>query len=416
MSETAELKKAWEDTKTVWENEFKKAALTAADEKKSFGQELGLTKEKLVRMEEVIAKYDLKWEEKRAKEAAMEAKAAALEAAILDLKLPRSPGGKSEMDVRPELRKFFSESKSFDRFLKVGEEKMAEAETKGLATDSSTAGGFLLPTEMSSTMIELNVLYSPIRQIADVMTISSGDSLEIPKEGSTAFTAQWISERAARSETTAGSFAMVRIPTHELEANPWVTQKMLDDSAINVEQYIAKKLGEQFGKAEGVAFCTGSGVGRPEGIETAAGITPTVVTATNVFTAALLLDFQHTLEEPYASRATWVAKRAMYGKIRQLTAATDNFLWQPGLAAGEPPTLLGRPYIAANDVSGTLGTDNDKLVYFGDFKAGYKIVDRMGVRVLRDPYTNKPNVEFTTYKRVGGQVVLPEAIKIGKSD
>ena len=207
---------------------------------------------------------------------------------------------------------------------------------------------------------------------------------------------------------------MVRIPVHELEANPRATQKMLDDAAFDVESYVAKKLGEQFGRAEGTAFVGGTGVGQPQGITLGGGATSTVTTS-DLFTASQLIAMQYKLEEPYASQSTWLSKRANFGQIRTLTAATDNFLWQPGLSAGEPPTLLGRPYLSCNDIHTAASGDtaSDQLIYLGDWKAAYTIVDRLGTRMLRDPYTNKPMIEFTTYKRTGGQVVLSEAYIIG---
>lgn len=416
MSETAELRKAWEEAKHLVESEFKVAVAQGKEETKSLGTQLGLTKEKLDKMEGAFQAYEKRWEEHNAKTVAAEQKAAQLEAAIAELRRPLNGTADGKPATPEELKKFYSDSKSFSRFMRIGEEKMKEVELKGLATDSDAAGGFLVPDNMAQTMIELNVLYSPIRQVADVLTISIGDALEIPKEGSTAFTAQWVNERAARTETTAGTIANIRIPTHELEANPWATQKMIDDSAINIEQYIAKKLGEQFAKAEGTAFVSGSGVGQPQGLQdTTNGISNVTVTSSDAFTAPLLIAFQYTLEEPYASRGTWLSKRANFGQIRALVATTGEFLWQPGLNADEPPLLLGRPTLACNDIPTLSGssTSSDRVIYFGDFKAGYKIVDRLGVRVLRDPYTNKPNVEFTTYKRLGGQVVLGEAIKAG---
>ena len=423
--EVKDLKKAWEDTKNLLENEFKAAVKTGEAERKKFGEELGQTKEKHAKMELTIQTYEKAWEEKKAKDAALEAKAAAIEAklaiaesAILELKrLPAGGKTQGRTSLRPELKKFFSEEKAFSKFMATGEEWMSQDERKALATDSDVSGGFLTTEEMANTIIELNVLYSPIRQVADVMTISKGDTLEIPREGSTAFSAAWTGERTARTETTSGTFANIKIPTHELGANPWATQKMLDDGSFDVEGYIARKVGEQFGKAEGTAFVNGSGVGQPQGLALGGSSSADVTTASGAaMSASLLMTLQHLLEEPYASRATWLMKRSTLGAVRALSAVagTGDFFWQPGITLDKPPTLLGSPYVACNDIQAFTGASSgDKLVYYGDIKAGYKIVDRLGIRVLRDPFTNKPNVEFTTYKRVGGQVVLPEAIKIG---
>lgn len=413
-NEIAALKTAWEETKSAFDGDFKKVVSQLDLQKKEYGDGLGQTKEKIANIEKVFGDYEKKWEEFAAQKKASEAAVKALEDSVLELKRLPTGDRNKHPEIKSELAKFYSEEKAFAKFIRSGEERMKEPDIKALATDADTQGGFLMSPNMIGTMVELNVLYSPIRQVANVLTISTGDALEIPKEGSTVFSAGWVGERAARTETTAGTFGMVRIPTHELEANPRATQKMLDDAAFDVESYIAKKLGEQFGKAEGTAHVSGSGVGKPQGISLGGGATATVTTS-DAFTSSQLIAMQYALEEPYASRATWLSKRANFGQIRTLTAATDNFLWQPGLSAGEPPTLLGRPYLSCNDIHTAASGDTsaDQLIYFGDWKAAYTIVDRLGVRVLRDPYTNKPMIEFTTYKRTGGQVVLSEAYIIG---
>jgi HK97 family phage major capsid protein len=271
-----------------------------------------------------------------------------------------------------------------------------------------------MPLNQAQGIIELNVLTSPIRPLATVETISAGDALELPKEGSTTFSNSWVGETGSRAETTAGTFALDRIPVHEMYSNPYVTQKMIDDPAFGIEAWVSRKVAEQFGKTENTAFCTGDGMNKPEGIAaTTNGVTAQVCTATGAFTAALLMDLQYLLEEPYASNATWISKRINFGKIRQLTG-NEGFLWQPGITADKGPTLLGQPYVAANDVATIVSASaGDRVIYFGDIRAGYRIVDRMGITLLRDPYTSKPYIQFYSTKRVGGQVVLPEAIKIG---
>lgn len=405
-----ELRDSFDEIKTLFETEFKDAVEKGSAEQKKFGAQLGQTQEKLSKMEERFTAYDEQWEKKRAEEAAHEAKVKALEELVKGIARPaggETKDAKARENLHPSLLRFFSEEKDWDLFVRKGE-------TKSLATDSDAAGGYLMPLNRAQSIIELNVLSSPIRQIANVQNISIGDHWEVPKEGSTVFATGWTSERATRSETVAGTFAMDRIPVHEMYANPYVTQKMLDDAAFDVDGWINRKLAEQFAKTEATAFCTGTGHGQPEGIAaTTNGVGVQVCTSSAAFTGALLIDLQHLLEEPYASNATWVSKRVNFGKIRQLSG-NEGYLWQPGITADKGPTLLGRPYVAANDVATIVSASaGDRVMYFGDFQAGYTIVDRIGISLVRDPYSSKPYIQFYATKRVGGQVVLPEAIKIG---
>ncbi len=417
MSEIVkELKESFDKVKNAFETQFKDAVKKGDDERKELGTKLGLTQEKLAKIETDFVKHDELWDKFRAEKAAQDEKVAFLEKFVLELQRP--PAGKSDKaaELPEELKKCFSDEKTFSKFLRVGEERMPSEELKSLATGDSTSGGFLMPLNRVQQIIELNILSSPIRQVARIESISVGDTLEIPKEGSTVFATGWTSEKTARTQTTAGTLALEKIPVHEMYSDPFVTQKMIDDVAYDVEGYVTKKVAEQYAKTEATAFCTGTGVGQPEGIATNASVGSAAVAASAVFTAPLLITLQHTLEEPYASRASWVAKRISLGKIRQLALGTSysDFLWQPGLAADKPPTLLGSPYIAANDVATCVSaTTGDKVIYYGDFKAGYCIVDRIGITLMRDPFTNKPYIEFYSTKRVGGQVVLPEAIKTG---
>lgn len=408
MSE--ELKVIYDDMRRTWE-QFKGELDGAKAERKTFGEELGQTKEKLAKMEAHFQALE------DGQKTIIEAKAAQeqFKKDVEEFKEFMARATRPGRELSPsssEVQKG-SDSKAFGKFIRKGQEYMTPEEMKGLATDSDSAGGYLLPVNLANTIIELNVLMSPVRQVATVQTIGTGDALEIPKEGATAFNSGWVTERASRTETTAGTFAKERIQTFELEACPYATQKMLDDAVFGIEQYISSKLAQQFAKIEGTAFINGTGVGQPEGIMVNSSVGTNVVTATNAFTGALLIDLLYLLEEPYASNATWLTCRSNLGKIRQLSG-TEGYLWQPGIAMDKPPTLLDRPYVACNDILAVgTATAAQKIIAIGDFRSGYWIVDRQDVRVLRDPYSAKPNIAYYTYKRVGGQVVLPEAIKIG---
>lgn len=301
------------------------------------------------------------------------------------------------------------EAKAFEMFMRKGADRLAPEQVKLLSADSDADGGYLMPTNQASNVLLKLIEFSPIRELANVVTISSGDTYEIPAEGSTDFTAGWVGERGSRAETTSGKLAYHKIIAHEMYANPFVTQKLLDDNAFNVEQWVNDRVARRFGVTEGTAFVNGTGSGQPEGLLTAT-VTSVNSGSAAAVTAAGLIDLFHALPEHYSRNSTFIAKRATIGSIRKLTdPGTGAFIWQPGLAAGDPGMLLGRPYRECIDMPAEAA--NAYPVMFGDIRAAYTIVDRQGIRVVRDPYSNKPSVEFYTTKRVGGAVVLAEALR-----
>ncbi len=209
------------------------------------------------------------------------------------------------------------------------------------------------------------------------------------------------------------------IPVHELYANPLASQKLLDDGNINVEAWIASKVSEKFARAEATAFVQGNGVGQPRGFMTYAagtsfGTIEQVITGdADQLTADGLITLLYSLKAPYRANASFLMKRLSVAAVRKFKdAGTGTYLWQPSLQMGQPDLLLGRPLYDAEDIAAEGA--NALAAVCGDFKSGYQIVDRFGIRVLRDPYSNKPYVAFYTTKRVGGDVKNFEAIKINK--
>jgi len=209
------------------------------------------------------------------------------------------------------------------------------------------------------------------------------------------------------------------IATHEMHATPKATQKLIDDASIDVEAWVAERVAEKFANLEASAFINGDGSGKPKGILTyAAGtafgqIEQIDSGADGAVTADGLIQLYYALKEDYAKNAAFLMRRSVLQSVRLLKEATTNqYLWQPGLAAGQPDTLLGVPVKTAADMPAAAA---DSLsVAVGDFKRGYLIVDRTGIRILRDPFTDKPYVKFYTTRRVGGEVVNSEAIKLLK--
>jgi len=228
-----------------------------------------------------------------------------------------------------------------------------------------------------------------------------------------------VAESASRTDTNTPQINKKSISVHEIYAQPKATQKLIDDSAIDIESWIAEKVADIFSSTENSAFISGNGSGKPKGIlaytaGTAFGEIEQVDSEEDgVVTADSIVKLYYALKDEYAKNATFLMNRATVQAVRLLKeSTTDQYLWQPGLAAGSPDTLLGVPVKQASDMP--VPAADSLSIALGDFSRGYKIVDRVGMRILRDPFTDKPFVKFYTTKRVGGEVVNFEAIKLLK--
>jgi HK97 family phage major capsid protein len=305
---------------------------------------------------------------------------------------------------------YAAEVKAFDKWFRKGNAALTQDETKTLATDSDVDGGFTVPAPMQGAMITLLREFSPVRSLVSVVTISQGNAFMYPKEGSAAFSAGKVGERDARSQTTNGSFAQERIPVHEFYANPWVTQTMLDDTGFDVEGWIAQRVANRRAQLEGGYHLNGTGEGEPEGILTNADISYVASGDSNEITDIGLISLVFDLKERYARNAEFMWRREITAKIRKFKDVTSGqFLWSPGLNGSTQGLVLGYKYTEALDMPAE--TDNTYPVLFGDFKACYTIVDRKGITLMRDPFTNKPFIEMYMTWRTGGQVVLAEAMR-----
>lgn len=300
-------------------------------------------------------------------------------------------------------------------------------ERKAMSVGTDADGGYLVPAPTMGRIVTKVFELSPIRQIANVQAIS-GDALEGVNDLDEA-SYGWVGETGTRSDTNTPQVGKYRIEAHEMYAQPKATQKLLDDAAVDIEAWLAGKVANKFARAEGAAFITGTGIAQPRGFTaytTAAtsdasrawGQLEHVKTGANGDFAAstpadILFDLIAAFKTPYLQNAKWVTRREVIAKIRKFKEATTNaYMWQPGLQAGQPDRLLGYPIVMAQDMP-ALATDSLSLA-FGDFMEGYQIVDRIGMRTLRDPFTDKPYVKFYTTRRVGGGVVNFEAIKFLK--
>lgn len=299
--------------------------------------------------------------------------------------------------------------KAFDSYFRKGDQRLSEDELKALSSDSDTDGGFMVPTTRANRIIELLREVSDIRALATVETITTGSDYEIPAEGPEGFDAGWVGERQERPETAAGKLAMRKIPTHEMYANPHVTRTLLDDTGFDVEGWMNRRVTQRFAQIEGLAFLNGDGVGKPFGLMATAGIGEVKSGAAAAIKADALIDLVYDLPEVYARNSTLIMKRSTVREIRKLKDKNDQYLWQPGIAGGAPATIVDRPYREVVDMP-AIAADAFPIL-FGDFRAGYVIVDRQGIRLIRDELTRKPYVQMYTTKRTGGQVVLSEAFR-----
>lgn len=308
--------------------------------------------------------------------------------------------------------------KAFDQYLRKGMDAGLEAlQSKALSVGSDPDGGYLVTPSMSSRIVKSVFETSPMRQLASIETIST-DALEMIDDHDQA-AAGWTSETGAVSETSTPQIAKRNIATHELYAQPKATQKLVDDSAIDIENWLSEKISDIFARKENTAFVSGDGVGQPRGIltydaGTSWGEIEQVDSGTNGGVSGdAIIELFYSLKDEYSKRASFLMNRSTVQSVRLLKeTSTNQYLWNPGLAAGAPDTLMGVPVYMAADMP---VPDTDSLsIAVGDFKAAYQIVDRKGIRILRDPFTEKPFVKFYATKRVGGDVVNFEAIKLMK--
>ena len=306
------------------------------------------------------------------------------------------------------------------------EGNLAGLEEKALSTTVAADGGYAVPEELDRNIETLLKDVSPIRAIANVVQIGSSNYKKLVNTAGPA--SGWVAEDGARIETNTPTFAEVVPPLGEIYANPAATQAMLDDGFFNVEAWLADELANEFSAQEGAAFINGDGVNKPKGIlsyTTAAsddasrafGTVEHVASGTSGDFAAsdpsdILIDLVHALRPVYRRGANFVMNTNMIAEIRKFKDANGDYMWRPGLADGGPATLMGYPVIEAEDMPDKAA---DSLsVAFGNFQRAYTVTDRMGTRILRDPYSNKPYVHFYATKRVGGGIVNSEALKLLK--
>jgi HK97 family phage major capsid protein len=313
--------------------------------------------------------------------------------------------GKSEHEIKA--------SKMMDAYLRKGHHEM---ELKALSSDSQEDGGLLVTPQLSDEIVTKIYETSPVRQYASVQTIST-HALDILQDLDEAG-AGWVGEVEGRTETDTPKLNQIQIPVHELYAEPKATQRLLDDAALNIEAWLAEKVADRFARLENAAFVAGDGVKKPKGfLSYPAGtgfgqIEQIPSLAANNITGDGLINLVYSLKTAYKPNARFFMSRDAIKAVRLLKDADGRYLWAPGIDGQTAGSVLGYEIVEFQDMP--VVAPNNLVVAFGDLQQGYQIVDRIGIRVLRDPFTAKPFVKFYTTKRTGGGVKNFEAIKLLK--
>lgn len=337
-----------------------------------------------------------------------------LEKELLELK---RPAGGAQNKLATEHKE------AFVGFLRKGrEDGLRDLERKALQVGTDEDGGYAVPEELDRNILNLLKDEVVMRQEATVITVGGSDYKKLVNLGGTA--SGWVGETDTRSQTATSRLELIEPLMGEIYGNPQATQKMLDDAFFNVEAWINSELATEFAEQEEIAFTSGDGTKKPKGFlayestdETdkvrAFGKLQHIVSgeATGV-TADAIIKLIYTLRKAHRTGAKFMMNNNSLFAIRLLKDTEGNYLWRPGLELGQPSSLAGYG-IAENEQMPDIAADA-KAIAFGNFKRGYTIVDRIGTRILRDPYTNKPFVGFYTTKRTGGMLVDSQAIKLLK--
>lgn len=327
---------------------------------------------------------------------------------------------KKAPEITPEQYKEYCET--FEAWARLGDDKTIKTNPdmlKSMLVGSDPDGGYTVPTAMGSKIIERLFEIDPIRSLASVETISTGsiewlvdfDEADVEWEGG---------ETVIIDETGTPQLKKKRINVYTLAARTRVTQTLLEDSAINIENWLGNHVGAKMGRTEGAAFVSGDGVGKPRGFLTwpdgsdgTYGVIEQIpMLHASSLTADGFIQVKYAMIEQYLNRGTWLMNRTTVREATKLKTGDGDYIWKPGLASDASATILGLPVRMSTSMPAVAA--NALSVALADWKEAYMIVDRLGITTQRDPYTQKPFIEFYTRKRVGGDVINYQAIKIGK--
>ncbi|EUD02312.1 phage major capsid protein, HK97 family [Providencia alcalifaciens RIMD 1656011] len=338
-----------------------------------------------------------------------------LEAELAAVKRPN--GGTVNKDVAEH-------KTAFEQFVRKGkEEGLADLERKAMQVGSDPDGGFAVPEELDRNIISMLRDEVVMRQECNVVTVGSPSFKRLVNQGGS--NSGWVGEVDKRPETKTPKLASIEPVWGEIYGNPSATQTMLDDAFFDVEQFITGDLAIEFAEQEEAAFTNGDGIKKPKGLLAYGSderadkdrdwgkLQHLLLKKPTEVTADEIMKLIYTMRKVYRSGAKFMMNNNTLFQVRTLKDAQGNYLWQPGLQLGQPSALLGYG-IAENEQFSDVVAESTPIA-FGNFKRCYTILDRMGVRMLRDPYTNKPFVHFYTTKRVGSMMVDSNAVKVLKA-
>lgn len=396
----ADVSAAFEDFMSAFEH-YKQSNDERLSEIERRGSADAITEEKMARIDTALD------EQKRALDAL------AVKRARPDLGRGRG-GGAAPSPVR----------QAFDAYVRRGDDAgLRQAEHKAMSAGSDPDGGYLVPDELDSEIGRRLSDLSPIRSIATVRQVS-GAVLKKPFALDGMATG-WDGETDARPQTAAPQLAELQFPTMELYAMPAASASLIEDAALDIEGWIAAEVEAAFAEQEGAAFVSGDGVNKPRGFLDYTSVDDDSWSWGNIGHIATgasgafgadpsdrLVELIYALKAGHRQNGRFVMNRKTQSQIRKFKDADGNYLWTPPAGAGQQAALMGFPVVEAEDMPDIAA--NSASIAFGDFRRGYLVVDRTGVRILRDPYSAKPYVLFYTTKRVGGGVQNFEAIKLLK--
>lgn len=356
----------------------------------------------------------------------LETKLQSLETAKGELEAKMNRSQRPDIDEKKELD--LKHKKAFGQFLRKGDESALEGlreEVKDMSTIIGEDGGYAVPAEMSRSIYEMLLEDNPMRSVCDSLTVSTEDYKELVNTGGAG--GGWVGEETPRTKTDSPKLAAIMPVFGEIYAFPFATQRSLDDVYFDLEGYIINEVERTFAEKENAAFTNGDGENKPKGlfayefVSTDDGsrkfgkfqYVPTGNASTlGTNPGDVLISVQDSLRSGYRVNAMWMLNSTTLSAIRQLKDSDGNYLWRPGLERDTPNLILGDPYLINHDMPKIAA--NAMPIAFGDFKRAYTIVDRVGIRVTRDQYTNKPYIGFYVTKRVGGMVKDTLAVKAVK--
>lgn len=334
---------------------------------------------------------------------------------------PGAPGAEGDEALQAEHKS------AWLKWVRKGDDAgLADIERKAMNVGTPADGGYAVPIQQDRDIMRLLTDLSPMRQVCRVMTVGTEDYRKLVNLGGTA--SGWVGETDARPATAGPTLAQLKPSFGELYANPEVTQKALDDIFFNVEGELSQDISESFAVLEGKAFLSGTGTNQPVGLLTAktsaeADSARAFGTVQHIATgvadnfpakdpADILIDLIYSMKAGYRTGAQFMVNSMTLATMRKWKDGQGNYIWQPAMQNGQPGSIFGYGYVTNEDMP-SAGAGAIPVV-FGNFQQAYVIFDRVGIRSLRDPYTNKPFVGFYTTKRVGSMIANTQAVKFLK--